>query len=296
MSTAVWRRTLLLVLLVLLGGCTMGVKVAYNNADTLLLWRAKRYVVLEAAQSQALEASIARLHAWHRAQELPQVVALVHDAGASAADGLTRDEAYRLLGEARGRYDALADAVAREGAIVLASLTAQQRESLRRGLAEDNQRFAAEFVGVDDAKLRQQRARHVLEYVQQLYGDLRPEQRELVLAASKAMPLTYADRLEHRARRQAELMQLLERYPSAESLRPALRRWLVDWEASRTPAHALRARQIIDQSVQMLVDLDRTLTPLQRRILLARLDRYASDLSTLAAQRPGGLLTASALQ
>jgi hypothetical protein len=75
-----------------------------------------------------------------------------------------------------------------------------------------------------------------------------------------------------------------------------LRRWLVDWESSRTPAHAQRARQILDQSVQMLVDLDRTLTPAQRRTLLARLDRYASDVSTLAAQRPGGMLAASMLQ
>jgi hypothetical protein len=296
MSTAVWRRALLLVLLALLGGCSMGVKVAYNNADTLLLWRVKRYVELEPPQSQALEASVARLHAWHRSQELPRVVALLHTAGASASDGLTSDEAYRLFGEARGRYEALADAVAREGSAVLASLTAQQRETLRRRLAEDDQRFAAEFVNVDETKLRQQRAQHVLEYVQRLYGDLRPEQRELVLAASKAMPLTYADRLAHHARRQAELMQLLERYPSPDSLRPALRRWLVDWESSRTPAHAQRARQILDQSVQMLVDLDRTLTPAQRRTLLARLDRYASDVSTLAAQRPGGMLAASMLQ
>lgn len=295
MLFAVSRRVLLLALLALLSGCSTGVKVAYNNADTLLLWRIKGYVDLQPPQSQALQASVARVHAWHRTQELPQVVALLHTAGASASDGLTRDEAYRLLDEARGRYDALADIVAREGAPVLASLTQQQRETLRRRLAEDNQRFAAEFVAVDDAKLRQQRAQHVLEYVQRFYGELRPDQRELVLAASKGMPLTYADRLEHRARRNVELMQLLERYPNAESLRPALRYWLVEWESGRTPAHAQRARQILDQSVQMLVDLDRTLTPVQRRYLVARLDRYATDVSTLAAQRPGGVLTASAL-
>jgi hypothetical protein len=296
MSTALWRRALLLLLAALLGGCSMGVKVAYNNADTLLLWRVKRYVDLEAPQSQALEASVARLHAWHRAQELPRVVALLHDAEASASDGLTSDEAYRLFGEARGRYEALADAVAQEGSAVLTSLSAEQRETLRRHLAEEDQRFAAEFVTLDAAKLRQQRAQRVLEHVQRVYGDLRPEQRELVLAASRAMPLTYADRLEHHARRQAELMQLLERYPNAESLRPALRRWLVDWESSRTPAHAQRARQIVDQSVQMLVDLDRTLSPAQRRTLLLRLERYANDVSALAAQRPGGLLAASGLQ
>jgi hypothetical protein len=296
MSTPVWRRALLLVLLALLGGCSMGVKVAYNNADALLLWRLKRYVDLEPPQSQALQASVARLHAWHRAQELPRAVALLHDAEASASDGLTSDEAYRLFGEARGRYQVLADAVAQEGSAVLASLTAQQRETLRRRLAEDDQRFAAEFVKVDDAKLRQQRAQRVLEHVQRLYGDLRAEQRELVLTASKAMPLTYADRLEHHARRQAELLQLLERYPNADSLRPALRRWLADWESSRTPAHAQRARQILDQSVQMLVDLDRTLTAAQRRTLLVRLERYASDVSALAVQRPGGLVAASVLQ
>jgi hypothetical protein len=209
---------------------------------------------------------------------------------------LSNDEAYRLLAEARGRYEALASIVAQEAAPVLASLTPQQRQTLRRRLAEDNQRFAAELVTVGEARLRQQRAHQVLDHVQRLYGDLRPDQRELVLAASKAMPLTYADRLEYRARRHAELLQLIERYPSAESLRPALRRWLVDWESGRTPEHAQRARQIVDQSVQMLVDLDRTLTPAQRRTLLARLERYASDVSTLSVQRPGAMLATSVLE
>jgi hypothetical protein len=286
-SFAVVRRILALVALALLAGCGPSVKVAYNNADTLLMWQVKRYVELQPSQEQAVEAGVARLHAWHREQELPQIVALLHQARLAAVDGLNSNELYRLLGAARARYDTLAHHASADGAAVLASLTPGQREHLRRRLAEDNRRFSVEYVDLDSSRVRQQRAKRVVATVERFYGDLRPDQRALVQAASVAMPLTYADRLAHRERLQRELLRLLETHANASSLQPALRDWLINWEAGRTPAHVERAQQMVDQSIHMLVDLDRTLTPTQRSTLIARIDGYASDFSTLVAQGPG---------
>lgn len=287
MFAARLNRLLALVALVLLSGCGPSVKLAYNNADTLLTWQVKRYIDLQPPQAQAVEAGVARLHAWHREQELPQIVGLLREARIAAADGLTEPEINGLLGAARIRYDALADRASVDAAAVLASLTPAQRESLRHRLAEDNRRFAAEYVEVDASRARQQRAKRVVANIERIYGDLRPEQRALVQASSTAMPLTYADRLAHRERRQRELLVLLETHTSATTLQPALRRWLVDWEAGRTPGHVERAREVLDRSVEMVATLDRTLTPGQRRTLVARLDGYASDFSTLVAQGSG---------
>jgi hypothetical protein len=287
-SFAPVNRLVALAALALLAGCGPSVKLAYNNADTLLVWQVKRYLDLQPPQAQAVEAGVARLHAWHREQELPQVVGLLREARVAAADGLTGEEIHRLFAAARERYDTLADHASGDAAAVLSSLTPAQREALRQRLTEDNRRFAAEYVDVDASRARQQRAKRVVASVERIYGDLRPDQRAQVQASSTAMPLTYADRLAHRERRQRELLTLLETHASASTLQPALRRWLIDWEAGRTPGHAERARQVLDQSVQMLVDLDRSLTPVQRRTLMGRLDGYASDFSTLVAQAPGG--------
>jgi hypothetical protein len=287
-SPAFVNRLLALLALALLAGCGPSVKLAYNNADTLLVWQVKRYVDLQPPQAQAVEAGVARLHAWHREQELPQVVGLLREARVAAADGLTSEEINRLLGAARARYDTLADHASADAALVLSSLTPTQRETLRQRMAEDNRRFAAEYVDADASQVRQQRAKRMVANLERVYGDLRPGQRAQVQAASAAMPLTYADRLAHRERRQRELLALLETHSSAATLHPALRRWLIDWEAGRTPGHVDRAQQALDQGVQMVVNLDRTLTPAQRRTLMARLDGYASDFSTLVAQAPGG--------
>lgn len=287
MSSALVNRLLALAALALLSGCGPSVKLAYNNADTLLMWQVKRYVDLQPPQAQAVESGVARLHAWHRGQELPQIVGLLREARVVAADGLTGDEINRLLAAARTRYDVLADRASVDAAAVLASLTPAQRETLRQRLTEDNRRFAAEYVDTDAGRARRHRAKRVVANIERIYGDLRPEQRTMVQASSEAMPLTYADRLAHRERRQRELLRLLETHASASTLQPALRRWLIDWEAGRTPGHVDRAQQVLDQSVQMVVDLDRSLTPGQRRTLMARLDGYASDFSTLVAQGSG---------
>jgi len=64
------RGLLLLVLALLLGGCSM-LRVGYSQLDTVAGWMAHDYFELEPAQRDAFNRSFQRLHQWHRREQLP---------------------------------------------------------------------------------------------------------------------------------------------------------------------------------------------------------------------------------
>ena len=64
-----------------------------------------------------------------------------------------------------------------------------------------------------------------------------------------------------------------------------LRRWLINWEDGRAPEYGRNFNAWFDQRVQMVVEIDRMLTPGQRAHALRRLQNYVDDFTRLA-ERP----------
>jgi len=63
-----------------------------------------------------------------------------------------------------------------------------------------------------------------------------------------------------------------------------LARWAEDWEAGREPAYVEAARATHAEYVELLLDLDRSLSPDQREHAAKRLKRYATLFDSLARQ------------
>ena len=74
---------LLLGLAWLAGGCT-ALRLAYDNADTYLLFRANAYLDLDAKASDELDERIEEFFDWHRKNALPQYARLSEDAAKRA--------------------------------------------------------------------------------------------------------------------------------------------------------------------------------------------------------------------
>ena len=92
------RRWLLLALL-LLAGCSAGVRLGYNNADTLLVYTIDGYIGLSPEQEQLVKERAGTLIAWHRATQLRDYAQLVEttrrrlDGPVTAADVLAFSDA-----------------------------------------------------------------------------------------------------------------------------------------------------------------------------------------------------------
>ena len=264
----------------LLAGCS-ATELAYNNADTLIRWQAGRYLELKNAQSEEFNARLGTFLAWHRAEALPQYARLAGEAaarlerGASLADMVWGYDAIRQ--QAR---EGLRRAGAETGDF-LDRLSPAQIGGLEQRFAEDNAKFAREFLEGAPEEIRARRLKRLTHTLEDWLGELTDAQRSRIREFNEAAPLTGAMRDRERRRRQAEFIAMLRARQSARQLAD----WAADWDRGRDPAFARANRELADGLLAMLADLERSLSPRQRAVAVARLREYARDFQVLAAAR-----------
>lgn len=269
----------LALVLALLAGCS-SMRLAYDNADTLLRWEAKSYLDIHGAQVDELDARIAAFLAWHRAARLPEYVKLSNEAAARVERGLSREDLVwgydAAVGEAR---EALRHAVG-DGANLLDRLSEAQIVHLESRFAEDNREFAREHLSGTPPQRRKERARRVVDRLEDWVGSLSDEQLERVALYSARAPLLAESRdLEYR-RSQAELTSMLRAHEAGQRLAG----WAVDWERGRNPAYQSMVLAEREEMFDLLLDIDRTLSAQQRARAVARFRDYAADFARLAAE------------
>jgi hypothetical protein len=283
--------SLLLLAVAWLAGCS-GARLAYNNADTVVRWMADDYFALEGPQEEDFKARLARFHAWHRSEELPRYSALLTSAGDKLADGLTDQELLWAWDSVRARYRRMAAHAAPELAAVLLTLTPAQFDRLDEKFAESDAQYIKKHIKGGEAEQRKRRDKRNLELMRDWFGDLSDEQETQLKAGSDKLPLLYELRLQNRQRRQHEFVALLKQYRSQAELEPRLRHWLTEWDEGASPEYRRLSDIHRAQYIQMLLELDRGITPSQRAHAVTRLNEYAetfralADESTLARSGP----------
>ena len=272
------RRAAAILLLVLLAGCS-AVELAYNNAEPFLRWQAGRYLDLKNDQAEEFNARLAAFLAWHRSSALPQYAHLAGDAGRRLERGAS-------LADMVWSYDAIRqqarEALRRAGADTgdfLDRLTPAQIEQLERRFAEDNLKFAREWLEGTPEEQRARRLKRLTHTLEDWLGELSDAQRERVRQFNEAAPLNGGMRDRERHRRQAELLAMLRARESARRLAD----WAAEWDRGREPGFARVNREFTDGLLAMLADLERSLSPRQRALAVARLREYARDFQLLAA-------------
>ena len=274
---------LLLLALASLAGCS-GARLAYNNADTVVRWMADDYFALEGAQEEDFKQRLARFHAWHRSEELPRYSVLMTSAGDKLADGLTAGELLWAWENVKGRYRRMAAYAAPELAAVLATLTPAQFERLDKKFAESDAEYTKKHLKGGEAEQRERRDKRNLELMREWFGDLSDEQEAQLKISSAKLPLLYELRLQNRERRQGEFVALLKAYRSPAELEPRLKQWLTGWEEGASPEYRRLSELHREGYIQMLLELDRGLTPAQRVHAVTRFYEYAEIFKALAEQ------------
>ena len=270
-----------LLTVVLLAGCS-ALRLAYDNAETYLRWRAGYYLDVHEAISDELDGRIAGFMSWHRAHALPKY--------AQIADEAQRRFERRLQpADLVWGYDA-AMAQAREGlraaaeriAPLLDRLTPEQIAHLERRLAEDNRRFEKENLRGNERERRRRRTTRNVERLEDWVGGLSEAQVQRVREYSERAPLLDEYRARDHQRLQAALLAILR----AKRAREQLPEFVSHWERGREPAYAAALEASRREYFAMALDLDRSLWAKQRARGLERLRSYAADFRSLARERP----------
>ena len=270
----------------LLAGCT-ALRLAYDNADTYLLFRAKSYLDLDAKGSDELDERIDEFFAWHRRTALPQYARLSEEAAKRVTRGLSREDLVwgydSLVAHARQSLRFAAERVAP----LLDRLTPQQVAHMERRFAEDNRKFAREYLRGSEAERRKRRARRLEERLEDWLGNLSHVQAEKVKQFSERTPLYDELRAKDRQRMQAEFVDMIRK----REVQKRLPDWIANWDHGRDPAHLAASERFRQEYLTLLLEIDKTLSSEQRNRAAANFRRYAEDFNVLArrarAESPG---------
>jgi hypothetical protein len=283
---SVLKVTLALAAAALLVACT-ALRLAYDNADTYLLFRAKSYLDLDAKGSDELDERIDEFFAWHRRTALPQYARLSEEAAKRVTRGLSREDLVwgydSLVAHARQSLRFAAERVAP----LLDRLTPQQVAHMERRFAEDNRKFAREYLRGSEAERRKRRARRLEERLEDWLGNLSHVQAEKVKQFSERTPLYDELRAKDRQRMQAEFVDMIRKRETQKRLPD----WIANWDHGRDPAHLAASERFRQEYLTLLLEIDKTLSSEQRNRAAANFRRYAEDFRVLArrasAESPG---------
>ena len=278
------RFFLLAISALVLASCS-ATRLAYDNADTVLRFMASSYLDLDAAQSDDLTPRIVRFHQWHRSSELPAYAALLRSAGERAAKGITAEDVAWGLANVRLRYRRFAAKAAEDAAPVLATLAPPQLAALERKFAENNEKYAKEFLSSDDRERRRKQLKRMLERFRDFAGELTPDQEARIGRFALAHERHVALRFEDRQRWQRDFVAALKAERKPEELGRRLAEMFDKPELRRSEEFIREDRRWDEDLGQLIVDLDRSLSARQRAQVVRRLSDYAEDFAVLAGRR-----------
>ncbi len=253
-------------------------RLAYDNADALLRWRATGYFDLQGEAAEELDRRIAAYHAWHRGKVLPQTAKLAEDAAQRIERGLTRADVDRIYAEVEAQIRESVRAGAREAAPLLDRLEPAQLAHFERRLDEENRTFAKEHLRGDAEERRKRRLKRTLERLQDWTGRLSEEQVARVRRYNDSAPMLNELRDRDRKRLQAELVSMLRAREAAKRLPE----WAANWDRNRDPAYTSLFRQARSAYTDMLLDLYPTLSAEQKASAASRMRGLAADFEHLA--------------
>lgn len=273
---SVARRFAWLALLVLAGCGVM--RFAYNHVDVFLRWQLGRYLDVHGAQSEELDARIAKFVAWHRANALPQYAGLLTEAGKRIERGLSQQDLVWGYDSVQAQIREGVRVGAADIADLLDRLTPEQTEHLERRFAEDNRKFARDNLKGSDEERRRRRAKRNIDRLEEWLGELNEGQVERVRRYSDAAPFSDAHRDRERRRLQSDLLAMIR----AREATARLAEWAATWESRREPAHAAVVRTQRTEYFAMLLDLEKSLTPAQRESVQRRMREMTADFQRLS--------------
>jgi uncharacterized protein Smg (DUF494 family) len=272
-----------------LSGCSftrlayLSAGLAYSNATPMAVWYVDDYVDLTGEQRDWVRARFAAVHAWHRAEELPEYRRFLDRILAQSEDGISVDEAAAAYHDIRASYHRLLARLAPDIAEFLLRLDSAQVVQLEQRFADGNAKMVRESVRGSAEERLKRRVRGYLDHIEAWTGPLSKAQREMVASRVRDIPELFEERLAESRYRQGEMLALIRARPPRDELAASLNRLLVDVDSWRRPDYQDKLKVRERRLCEMIASLSASLTPEQRAHFRTRVRGYSSDIAELIA-------------
>lgn len=275
-------RVLLIPLLLALtfAGCA-ATTLLYNHADWLIARQIDGYFDLTRSQKTFVSSRLTGILTHHRHEALPRYESVLREATTRVQDGVSTDD----LDWAFVQYDQLrADLFGRfvsDGTEFVRQVNDSQVSRLKSALQSRLARQEA-LLQDDPGKRLAKRTQRILGLVREWLGPLSTQQEQeitrLTMHFPDSLPAWYA----HQKRRHDQLLALIESRSS--DLTPArLEDWLVNQDKDSDPHFAEMTNQLRRHITDLIMSLDRSATPAQRKHFFAKVEDLAATIRRLEA-------------
>ena len=283
------RHLFLVALMLVMAGCS-SIKLSYNHGDTLLYWWLNAYVDLDTDQKGWVKQDIDHFFQWHRKTQLKEYQQVLGNAQKQLQGAVTQQMLMSDYDDIRARTQTMLQKAAPELADLARSLKPEQIAQMEKKFNANNDEYRKKFVRVDTAKRQKLRYDKAMEQFELWFGSFSSEQKAVIRKASDARPLDNEIWLDERARRQKNVLNLVQK---------------VQHEKLSKEATVVQVQNLIKESfermnnaerkpffdaynngtAQMVLTVINMATPAQKAHAQQRLQGWIDDLRTLESEK-----------
>ncbi|ATQ73402.1 hypothetical protein CR152_01910 [Massilia violaceinigra] len=280
-------RVLCLVAMVAVLTACSGIKLAYNQGDTLLYWWLDAYVDLDSEQAPEVKQDIKELFKWHRQTQLKDYIHILTNAQRQLAGNLSKADLDADYRDIIARTELLAQKALPELTDLALSIKPEQLAHIEKKFEKNNETFRKKFIRGSVEDLQEKRFKKSMEQFDLWFGDFSRDQEAILRKASDARPLNNQIWLDDRIRRQQRILTVLRKIDK-ENLGKEAAAPLVQGLIKDMLARGAENKQFFDTStdgtMQMILTAVKIATPEQKAHAQKRMQGWISDFNTLAAE------------
>lgn len=269
-----------LVISVSTSGCTT--KLAYDFLDWGLYWELKDYVKFTRDQRLLVKDEISQLIDWHRSEELPQYADQLEKLSKELKSGITVEQLEESYNNLRDSWQRIVIKTLPATVDIISNLNDEQVNDFFEMLIEKEGDDAKKIEKGTNARTLKKREAYVSKKIVDVIGKLNEDQKSLIaqwtLSMKPTKELSLAQAIQWRTRMQTVLA---ERHNKQQ-----LENNLMVLFANPDQLRSASYRRVIEKNkrliMQLLFDLNQTLTNQQRSKLVKKLKSYINDFRDLS--------------
>ena len=275
-------RALLAVLIisVSVSGCT--VKLTYNFLDWVLYWELKDYVKFTRDQRLLVKDQISQLIDWHRSEELPQYADELEKLSAGLVTGLTVEQLAESYNNLRHSWQRIVIKTLPAAVDFISNLNDQQVNDFLEMLIEKEGDDAKKIEKGTHVRTVKKREAYVSKKIVEVIGPLNEAQKALIAQWAQRMKPTKEFSLAQAIEWRTKMQTVLAERHDEQQLQKNLMVLFANPDQLRSASY----RRVIDKNkhlvMQLLLDLNQTLTHQQRSKLVKKLNGYIEDFRDLS--------------
>ena len=271
-----------LVISVSISGCTT--KLAYDFLDWGLYWELKDYVKFTRDQRLLVKEEISQLIDWHRSEELPQYAVQLEKLSKELKSGITVEQLEEYYNNLRDSWQRIVIKTLPAAVDIISNLNNKQVNDFFEMLIEKEGDDAKEIKNSTNARTLKKREAYVSKKIVGVIGKLNEDQKSLIAQWVRGMKPTKELSLGHAIQWRTRMQTVLAKRHNERQLEKKLMVLFANPDQLRSPSY----RRVIEKNkrliMQLLFDLNQTLTSQQRSKLVKKIQGFTEDFRDLSVR------------